>query len=83
MTAIDRRSALSIVLRTGAVAAVALTVMPIAAGATPLAAGTAGTATSDSEPDSLVEKAQVVVVGPRRRRRVCWWSRGRRVCAWR
>jgi hypothetical protein len=80
---IDRRSMLSIVLRTGAVAAVALTVMPVAARATPLAAGTAGTATPENAPENLVEKAQVVVVGPRRRRRVCWWSRGRRVCAWR
>ncbi len=37
--------------------------------------------------DDLVEKAQVVVVGPnrrrRRRRRRCWWHRGRRVCRWR
>ncbi len=32
----------------------------------------------------MIQKAQVVVVGPRRRRRwVCWWSRGRRVCGWR
>lgn len=30
----------------------------------------------------LVTQAQVVVVHPRRRRR-CWWHRGRRVCAWR
>ncbi|HKN31089.1 MAG TPA: hypothetical protein VJY34_25730 [Roseiarcus sp.] len=33
-----------------------------------------------------IEKAQVVVVNPRRprrRRRVCWWRRGRRVCGWR
>jgi hypothetical protein len=37
--------------------------------------------------DDWIEKAQVVVVGPRRRprRRVrrCWWNRGRRVCGWR
>lgn len=34
--------------------------------------------------DGLVDPAQVVVVRPRRRRRrVCWWRRGRRVCAWR
>jgi hypothetical protein len=37
--------------------------------------------------DSLVEEAQVVVVNPRRRGRrrrwVCWWNRGRRVCGWR
>jgi hypothetical protein len=36
--------------------------------------------------DDFVEKAQTVVVhsGRRRRRRwVCWWHRGRRVCGWR
>ena len=37
--------------------------------------------------NDLVERAQVVVVGPRarprRRRWVCWWHRGRRVCGWR
>jgi hypothetical protein len=39
--------------------------------------------------DDLVEKAQVVVVHPsrrrgrRRRRWVCWWHRGRRRCGWR
>jgi len=36
--------------------------------------------------DGFVEKAQVVVVGPHRRPRrrwVCWWHRGRRVCGWR
>jgi len=34
-----------------------------------------------------ITKAQVVVVNPhrrpRRRRWVCWWRRGRRVCGWR
>ena len=36
------------------------------------------------ESESLVEKAVVVVhTRPRRRRRVCWWHRGRRVCRWR
>ena len=33
----------------------------------------------------FVQKTQVVVtrrVGPRRRR-VCWWHRGRRICRWR
>ena len=37
--------------------------------------------------DDWVEKAQVVVVNPGRRRgrRVwrCWWRRGRRICGWR
>jgi hypothetical protein len=40
----------------------------------------------DAEPDvDFVQKTQVVVtrrVGPRRRR-VCWWHRGRRICRWR
>ncbi len=32
-----------------------------------------------------VKRAQVVVrpARPRRRRWVCWWHRGRRVCGWR
>jgi hypothetical protein len=29
----------------------------------------------------FVQKTQVVVT--RRRRRVCWWHRGRRICRWR
>jgi hypothetical protein len=39
--------------------------------------------------NDLIERAQVVVVNPgwrrppRRRRWVCWWNRGRRVCGWR
>ena len=37
------------------------------------------------KPPDPITQAQVVVVGPRRRRRrwVCWWHRGRRVCGWR
>jgi hypothetical protein len=34
-------------------------------------------------PDAPIAKAQVVVVRPRRRRWVCWWRRGVRVCGWR
>lgn len=34
--------------------------------------------------DMEAQKAHVVIVAPRRRRRwVCWWHRGRRVCGWR
>jgi hypothetical protein len=65
--------------------------MPEAAEAMPLAIS------KDAAPkiEDMVEKAQVVVVGPGPRRRdrrrwrrrsrrwVCWWSRGRRVCGWR
>ncbi|MCI4678032.1 hypothetical protein K9U39_17290 [Rhodoblastus acidophilus] len=35
-------------------------------------------------PEAPISKAHVVVVAPRRRRRwVCRWHRGRRVCGWR
>jgi hypothetical protein len=40
-------------------------------------------------PDGLIEQAQWGRPpprhwhGPRRRRWVCWWHRGRRVCGWR
>jgi hypothetical protein len=83
MTTIDRRKMLAFAGHTAAAAA-ALAMLPTMAGATPLGAATAGTATPDNLPEGLVEKAQVVVVRPRRRRRwVCSWRRGRRVCAWR
>jgi hypothetical protein len=83
MNSINRRKMLALALHTGTAAA-ALTMLPAMAGATPLGAATAGAATPDNLPEGLVEKAQVVVVRPRRRRRwVCSWRRGRRVCAWR
>jgi hypothetical protein len=83
MTAIDRRDFLATML--GGVAAasmgVGLALMPNTAEALPLALEKVPL----GMPESLVEKAQTVVVTrPRRRRRVrrCWWSRGRRVCRW-
>jgi hypothetical protein len=81
MTEIDRRSILRGILSGAAVAAVGFTLMPDEAEAVPLAMDKTGPA----EVDDLVEKAQVVVVRPRRRRRrqVCYWRRGRRVCVWR
>ncbi|GJD89687.1 MULTISPECIES: hypothetical protein [Methylobacterium] len=72
-------------------AAAGLALMPGAAEAVLLRAGPVGDVPLGEAPpgdapvaadDARVEKAQVVVV-PRRRRRVCWWRRGRRVCAWR
>jgi hypothetical protein len=93
MTETDRRCILRGIL-SGAVvlgsAAAAVTfgsaIMPDEAEAVPLAMDKAGAA----EIDDLVEKAQGVVVRPRRRRRrVCYWrrghpwGRGRRVCVWR
>ena len=79
MTVIDRRKFVIAALY-GAGAALALA--PGAAGALPLGAG---------ETERLIDrlkdevKPAQVVVAPRRRRRrwVCWWHRGRRICGWR
>jgi hypothetical protein len=88
MAAIDRRRLLRDILpgavAVAAVATVGLTLIPQAAEALPLANDKAP-ALRDRD---IAEKAQVVVVGPRRRgwrrrRWVCWWRRGRRVCGWR
>ncbi len=79
MTIIDRRGLVRGILCGAAAAGLALT--PGATDAMPFDNRVAGS------PDDLVEKAQVVVVAPRRRPRhrrwVCWWHRGRRVCGWR
>jgi hypothetical protein len=93
MTEIDRRTVLKAVLG-GVVAATAgVAVTPNGAEAIPFVAAKANPLTDNEigpvEPEELaedlVEKAQVVVVGPRRRRRHrhCFWRRGRRVCVWR
>lgn len=78
-----------------AMAGLGLALLPSAAEAAPL--GPLGTAPleavreggkeggrdgSQGRDAAPVEQARVVVVAPRRRR-VCWWRRGRRVCAWR
>ena len=92
MTTIDRRTVLRGVLGVVVAAAAGVAVTPKVAEALPLAAAKANPLL-DNEivPNEVeefaedhVEKAQVVVVGPRRRRgRHCWWRRGRRVCVWR
>jgi hypothetical protein len=79
MSTIDRRALVRAILFGGAAASLAL------------APGIAQAAMPFDEPVphgqyDLIEKAQVVIVNPRRpRRRVwrCWWNRGRRVCGWR
>jgi len=80
MTAIDRRRMLRSMLSGVAVATVGLAMFPKVAASMPLDRGMA-----DAKAEALVEKDQVVVVPPvrRRLRRVCWWRGGRRVCAWR
>jgi hypothetical protein len=81
MKAIGRRSMLAGVLCGALVATVGFAVLPNAAEATPLAIAKGGVVKTGT----MVEKAQVVVVHPRRRGRHwrCWWHRGRRVCGWR
>lgn len=85
MTAtMSRRAALGRV-SSAALAGLGLALLPSAAEAAPLRlpVGSLGPAPPGGDTDgSPVEQARVVVVGPRRRR-VCWWRRGRRVCAWR
>jgi hypothetical protein len=90
MAAMSRRAILTNVLP-GAVVAIAgvgtigWAVAPEVADAMPLAVAKG----NHFKVDDLVEKAQVVVVHPGRRRGrrgrrwVCWWHRGRRRCGWR
>ncbi|MGO9390193.1 hypothetical protein [Rhodoblastus sp.] len=79
MMGIHRRKMLRTVLvGAAAVAAAGLLTLPETAGAVPVPMGLEHV----SKTDSFIEKT-VVVVHRRARRRVCWWRRGRRVCAWR
>jgi hypothetical protein len=82
--AISRRTMLTDILPGAAVAitgvaTVGWVIAPKAADAMPLGIAKA----NGAKIDELVQRAQVVVVGPRRGRRRCWWHRGRRVCGWR
>jgi hypothetical protein len=78
MSELDRRTLLAAML--GGIAVVGSA--PSSVAATTIATPTPGLiARSGLQP---LHKAQMVVVGPRRRRRWrCWWRRGRRVCGWR
>ena len=83
----NRRAMLTDVLAGAAVAAVGVTVIGWAAAPGVAEAAPISLAKPPgAESDELLERARVVVVGPGRRRRrrwVCWWRRGRRVCGWR
>jgi hypothetical protein len=95
MPAIDRRTVLRGALGCGVAAIVGVAITPKVGKAIPFAAAKANPLTENkigpAEPEELedlVEKAQVVVGGPGRRRRgrrwACWRNRwGRRVCGWR
>lgn len=82
MSVIDRRTMLKNVLlgtlfTAAGVASIDYIARPTEATAFPLAL-------LKADRPNFVEKAQVVIVNPRRRRRwVCWWHRGRRRCGWR
>jgi hypothetical protein len=78
MTAIHRREMLRFMLGGAVVATAGLALMPVPAESVPLTMSKSRPATTDN----LVEEA-VYVVRRRRRVRVCWWHRGRRVCRWR
>ena len=80
MTGIDRRNILGLIFGVASLAACGL------ARTSKARAFAAVDSFIPAETEALAEKAQVVVVGPRRRRGRrwrCWWRRGRRVCGWR
>jgi len=77
MTAIDRREMLRVLAGGAAVAAAGLALIPVAAESTPLLMSKSHPAA----PEVPVEEAVVYV--RRRRRKVCWWRHGRRICRWR
>jgi hypothetical protein len=74
MTAIDRRKMLRVLAGGAAVATAGLALIPIAAESAPLLKSRPAT------PELPVEEAVWV---RRRRCRVCWWRRGRKICRWR
>ena len=80
MPELDRRSILGVMLGGIAIAGSSSLLVATTTQAAPLPRDAA-----TRPAPSPIEKAQVVVVGPRRRRRRwrCWWRRGRRVCGWR
>ncbi len=77
MTAIDRRKMLRILAGGAAVATAGLALIPDAAESAPILMSKSHPAT----PEVPVERAVVYV--RRRRRKVCWWRGGRRICRWR
>lgn len=80
MQKLDRRAALGLLFG-GAAAVAGAAMLPADAEALPLPPA------PETGAEGLVDKAQVIIIGPRRRRRrrwVCYYNRwGRRVCGWR
>ena len=83
MEAIDRRSAIRNILGGAAVAGIAATMgvvlLPDSTGAAPAVIDE----NLAAKPDNLIEYVQMRRRGRPRRRWVCRWRRGRRVCGWR
>lgn len=73
MNAIDRRDALKTILGSAAAIGLAATLLPGSSQAAPIALQKG----LDIGAHPILQQVQS------RRRRVCWWHRGRRVCAWR
>lgn len=89
MTVMSRRALLANLLpgavAVAGIATVGLSLMPDEASAMPALSPSP----DQAKPDDLVEKVQWGYRhhgwrrGPRHRRWVCWWHRGRRICGWR
>ncbi len=77
MAMMDRRKVLTLLLSTATATSAGSALMTGQAQSAPMIVPKM----RPPEPESLVEKALVYV--RRRRRRVCWWHRGHRVCRWR
>lgn len=87
MNAVDRRTMLKAALGGVAVVGLTMATLPRISEAAPVALGK----DIARKTEDLIEKVQMGPPPPpppgwrrrRRRRWVCWWRRGRRVCAWR
>ena len=83
MTAIDRRKMLRILAGGAAIATAGLALIPVAAEATPLMMSKSHLMMSKSHPATPEVPVEEAVWVRRRRCRVCWWRRGRKICRWR
>ena len=90
MDTIDRRNALKSILGGAAAIGLGVTLLPSAAKAAPMALEKGLAAKAADRPIEQIQWGPPPRPGwgsphrrGRRRRWVCWWHRGRRVCGWR
>jgi hypothetical protein len=84
MSVIDRRSLMRSLVGGAAVAALGVTAVGVLASVPLQAAPLPADKLLPAKAGDLIQQAQVVYRGRRRRRRwVCWWRGRRRVCGWR